>query len=165
MRVDGRHSRWIRGFFLAGCALALGCGDGGSSAAPVTLQAMSDAECVWRTRCNLGSCNPKSCSAAIYRADALAAAVRCFEKLTCEGRDDDCQLAALETATSDPETVIDSCIQRYRTSCPQYSDIDESLCIVYPLLVPAKQTEFNQCFDQGTCAEQCLQAVAALCTS
>lgn len=141
-----------------------GRGDGGNSGPGVTLQTMSDAECGWRARCNLGPCSPQSCSAAIYRADALAAAVRCFERLSCDGRDDDCQLAALET-TPDPETVIDSCIERYHSSCPQYSDIDESLCIVYPLLIPSKQAEFNQCFDQGTCAEQCLQAVAALCSS
>ncbi len=139
-----------------------GLGDGGTSGSGATLQALSDAECAWRTRCDRGTCHAQKCSAPIYRADAVAAAARCYDQLACDGSDDQCELAALQT-TPDPETVINSCITRYGSSCPQYSDIDESLCIAYPLLTSSKQAEFDQCFQQGTCAEQCLQAIAVLC--
>ena len=98
------------------------------------------------------------------RPEAVAAALRCYETLPCDGRDDDCELAAWEQVPS-AEADIESCLQRYHASCPDYSDIDESLCLLYPLLIPPQQAEFRQCFEHGACSEPCLEAVTALCTT
>ncbi len=174
MRVGGGLSPWMRSLLLVCFTLIAGCGgsgggnggrgDGGNTgAAGVTMQPVFDADCAWRSRCGLGSCEPRTCNSAIVRAEAVESATRCYETLACDGHDDQCELAALQQVPN-AEKDIDSCIQRYRQSCPQYSDIDESLCLTYPWLIPSKQTELNQCFEQGTCAESCLMAVAAVCS-
>ena len=165
MRTNGGHGPWPGCFSLACFAIAAGCGGGGGSSdsSGVTMQPIQAADCAWRSRCALGDCAARTCDAPILRANAVAAAVRCYESLACDGSDDDCELAAFEQVPN-AEADIDSCLQSYRASCPQCSDIDESLCLAYPLLIPSKQAEFHQCFEQSTCAESCIAGVAALCS-
>jgi hypothetical protein len=174
MGNDARHGFSPRCFAFACCAVVVGCGGDGSGGAPpdlpgtgtsgATFQQLHDVNCAWISQCGRGSCIPQTCNVPILRANAVAAAIQCYETLSCEGSDDDCELAAWEQVPS-AEADIESCLQSYHGSCPEYSDIDESLCLVYPLLIPSAQAEFRRCFESATCAEPCLQTVSALCSS
>lgn len=172
MRVAGGTSPWVRVFLFACFTIATGCGDsgkgddgvGGNGSSGVTLQPMVDAECAWEKRCGPGPCYLPVCDAPIFRAEAVTAAVRCFETLACDGDSDQCAEVAAWNQVPNAEADISSCLNRYSASCPEYSDIDVSLCLGYPLLIPSKKAEFDQCFEQGTCAEPCLIAIGSLCT-
>lgn len=166
MRSPADHVSWFCALLLAGFTAA-GCGGSGSQDASdggVSFQPIVEAKCEWDTRCGRGDCYRQICSAPILRAEAVAAAVRCYKTLACDEDTDLCEELAAYNQVSNARQDIDSCLKRYRASCSSYTDIDAGLCLGYPLLIPSKRAEFDQCFEQGTCAEPCLMAVEALCT-
>jgi hypothetical protein len=164
MRIAGNRGPWFCGLFLACFALVAGCGGSGKhDDGGVTAEAIIEAQCAWETRCGRGPCYRPVCNFPVMRTEAVAAAVRCYKTLACDGDSDECEELAAYNTVPNAKADIESCLDRYSASCPQYSDIDVGLCLGYPLLIPSKQAEFNQCFEQGICAEPCLIAVGSLC--
>ncbi len=148
----------------SGLLAAGGCGGGSDNYTAVDCFASSQARCDWFEKCQdpnaQGCMDHCECGPAIYRSDVIDTIAKCYESLACDKDDDVCETAGLKHVGMNASLdAVNSCIEAYHQSCPEYSDIDESVCWSVPMLVPEGKEQLLACFDGLTCGEDCAYEV------